>query len=30
MTTTDVKRLYCECYAVVILAIKKAGTNRSG
>lgn len=28
MTTTDVKRLYCECYAVVLLAIKKAGTDR--
>lgn len=25
MTTADVKRLYCECYAVVIMAIKRAG-----
>ena len=28
MTTIDVKRLFCECYAVVILAIKRASTNR--
>ena len=28
MTTADVKRLYCECYAVVVLAIKRAGTDK--
>lgn len=28
MTTADVKRLYCDCYAVVILTIKRAGTDR--